>query len=73
MEQLTALLKERFPAIDWDNGTSLASDGVLDSVTMVEIIAALEDTYGIEVTMEYIQPDNFESAEAIWNMVEELQ
>ena len=72
MEQLKELLKANFPAIDWENGTSLASDGALDSVTMVSIITLIEDKYDIEVTMEYIRPESFESAETIWEMIDEL-
>lgn len=72
MEELKELLKSNFPAIDWENGTALATSGALDSVTMVGIITLIEDKYGIEVTMEYIRPESFESVEAIWNMVDEL-
>lgn len=72
MEELKELLKANFPAIDWDNGTALASTGALDSVTMVGIITLIEDKYGIEVTMEYIRPESFESVESIYDMIDEL-
>ena len=72
MEELKELLKANFPAIDWENGTNLAASGALDSVTMVGIIALIEDKYDIEVTMEYIRPESFESVETIAEMIEEL-
>ncbi len=73
MDELKALLQEKYPTIDFDRETALVSDGLLDSLQVVELIAELEDVFGIEVTMEYIQPVHFESVESIWAMVEELQ
>ena len=71
MSELKNLLSERFPAIDFDE-EHLVQNGVIDSVTIVEIITLLEDTYDIEVTMEYIQPKYFESVQAMYEMIEEL-
>ena len=73
MEQLREILMEKYPQIDFDNETSLVSDGLLDSLAVVAIIAEIEDMFDISVTMEYIQPAYFESVETIWEMIEELQ
>lgn len=32
----------------------------------------IEDLFDISVTMEYIQPSYFQSAETMWEMIEEL-
>ncbi len=73
MEQILSMLKQNYPLIDFENETQLMTKGLLDSLAVVNIIAALEDMFDISVTMEYIQPENFESVEAMWAMVEELQ
>ena len=73
MEQLKEMLMETFPNVDFEAEKALMSDGILDSLAVVEIIAKLESLYDIEVTMEYIQPMYFESVETMWEMVEELQ
>lgn len=73
MEQLKEMLKTNFPNIDFENEKALMSDGILDSMSVVSIIAELENLFDISVTMEYIQPEYFESVEAMWEMVEELQ
>lgn len=39
---------------------------------IVAIIAEIESLFDVSVTMEYIQPDYFESLEAMWGMIEEL-
>ena len=73
MEQLKEMLKTNFPNIDFETEKALMSDGILDSMSVVSIIAELENLFDISVTMEYIQPEYFESVEAMWEMVEELQ
>ncbi len=73
MEKLKELLQEKYPTIDFDAEKTLVSGGLLDSMQVVELIAEIEDQFDIEVTMEYIQPAHFESIEAIWEMIEELQ
>ena len=73
MEQLKEMLKENYPNIDFDNEKALMSDGVLDSLAVVAIIAEIEEMFDVSVPMEYIQPMYFESAESMWEMIEELQ
>lgn len=73
MEELKKMLEEKFPNVDFDAEKALVSGGVLDSLQVVEIIGEIEDMFDISVTMEYIQPDYFESVETMWEMIEELQ
>lgn len=72
MEELKSMLKEKYPNIDFDNEKQLVSDGILDSLEVVNIISEIEDLFDVSVTMEYIQPDYFESVEAMWEMIEEI-
>lgn len=73
MEQLKEMLKANYPNIDFDAEKALMSDGVLDSLAVVAIIADIEEMFDVAVTMEYIQPMYFESVETMWEMIEELQ
>ena len=73
MNELITLLKTNFPNIDFENEKALVDDGIVDSLSMVKIIAVIEETFDISVTMEYIQPEYFQSVEAMWEMIEELQ
>lgn len=72
MEKLMNALREAYPHIDFENEKTLADDGLIDSLAMVNIIAIIEELFDIVVTMEYIQPANFQSVETILAMVEEL-
>ncbi|MBE5865964.1 MAG: acyl carrier protein [Lachnospiraceae bacterium] len=73
MEQLMEMLKSNYPGIDFENEKQLMTNGVLDSMAVVAIIADIESLFDVSVTMEYIQPMYFESVETMWEMIEELQ
>lgn len=72
MEELKSMLQEKFSTIDFDKEKKLVTDGILDSLAVVSIIEEIEDMYDISVTMEYIQPEYFESVDTMWKMIEEL-
>ena len=50
---------------------SLVDHGVIDSLTMMELIGFLERTYGIQVTDDELIPENFETLSAIAGFVEQ--
>ena len=62
-----------FCKIDYENEKSLVTGKVLDSIDITSIIVELEDHYDIEITMEYMENENFDSVEAMLKMIEELQ
>lgn len=73
MEKLLAILKEVNPDIDFENCTTLIDDGLLDSFAILEIVSEINDAFDIEVTAPEIIPENFNSAKALWAMIERLQ
>lgn len=73
MEELLDILKELNPDVDYDICDTLIDDGIFDSFDIVSLVGELNDTFDIEITPVDIVPENFNSAEAIWNMVERLQ
>lgn len=73
MEKLLEVLSELYPEINFEEETNLIDDGILDSAEVVTLISELEDAFDISVSMEYIQPKYFQSAEAMLEMIEELQ
>ncbi len=73
MEQLLEILKGIRPDVDFENETALIDDGILDSFDVVSIISELDDAFGVQVRITELDPENFNSAESIWNLVQELQ
>ncbi|MGY0236997.1 acyl carrier protein [Longispora urticae] len=45
--------------------SSLLDSGVLDSLSLLQLVAALESRYGITVTDEDLDPDNFETVGSV--------
>lgn len=73
MEELLTLLKGINPNVDYENTKNLMSGKVIDSIDMTTILAELEEAFDIEIDMEYITPQYFDSVEAIWEMIQELK
>lgn len=72
MDKLIEALKRVNPDIDYENEKALITGKVIDSIDMTSILAEIEDTFDIEIDMEYIVPQNFDSVEAMWNMIQEI-
>lgn len=72
MDRIIELLKEIKEDIDYENETSLIDDELLDSFDILQIISALDDEFDISIPASMIVPQNFNSAEALWKMVQEL-
>ncbi len=70
-EQIIRLLSERVhveaPSVD----TDLMEAGLLDSLTLVELMTSLEEEFGITISFDEIELDNFRSVERIGEFVRE--
>ena len=73
MDELLEILKDAKPEVDFSSEKSLIDNGVLDSFDVVQLVMKLNEEFDIEIGAEEITPDNFNSAEAMWAMVERLQ
>ena len=73
MNELMEVLENLRPDVDFENETALVTGGVLDSFDIVGQVAELNDTFDIEIGPSDLVPENFNSAEAIWALVEKLQ
>lgn len=73
MEDLLVLLKEVRPDVDFENEKSLIDDGILDSFDVVSIISELDNEFDVQVRITELDPENFNSVEAIWQLVQDLK
>ena len=73
MEKLMNILKEIDDSIDYEKEKALIDGRILDSFGVITLVSELEDAYGIEIGASEMTTDNFNSAEAIYNMVIRLQ
>ena len=73
MEKLLEILNDIQPDADYETCTTLIDDEVLDSFAILYIVGELEEAFDIEITPVDIVPENFNSAQALWAMVQRLQ
>ena len=72
MEQLLQILKGVRPDIDFENENGLVDDGLLDSFDIVSIISEIDDNFGVQIRITELEPENFNSAKAIYNLIQRL-
>ena len=72
MEKIIEILTELHPEVDFNTATELIDDGVLDSLDIVSLVAAIDTEFGIVVPAEEIVPENFNSAEALMALINRL-
>ena len=73
MEKLLEILEGTRPDVDFRNETALIDDGILDSFDVVSIISELDDAYDVQIRITELDPENFNSVESIWNLIQELK
>jgi len=73
MDQLLEILEDINPDNDYMAEDKLIDNGLLDSLSLLTLVSELEDAFGIEITPTDLIPANFNSAAAMWEMVQRLQ
>ena len=72
-EQLMSILEELRPDIDFTKETALIDDGVLDSFDIVSLVGELNDNFGVEINVDDLLPENFNSADAMLELITKMQ
>ena len=72
MEELLEILEDLHPEVDFDTEDSLIDNKILDSFDIVTIVAEVNDTFDVAIPAEELIPENFNSAQALWELIEKL-
>ena len=73
MKELKELLEGIRPDIDFDRETGLIDDGILDSIDIISIVTEINDTFDVDINVQYLLPENFNTMEAIYQLICKLQ
>lgn len=71
--RLLEILEDINPDIDYETCTNLIDGHYLDSLSIISLVAELEDEFDITIPTVEIVPDNFNSAESMWSMITRLE
>lgn len=73
MNQLLEILEDINPDNDYLAETKLIDRGLLDSLSLLTLVSEMEDAFDVEITPTDLIPANFNSAVAMWAMIQRLQ
>ena len=70
MEKLLEILEEIDDSIDYENETALIDDHLLNSFAIISLVSEIEEEFDVEISASEMTVENFNSAEAIWNLIQ---
>jgi len=72
-ETILEILEEIREDIDFENETKLADDRLLSSLDIVTIVGKFNDEFDVEISVEDLEPENFNSVDAMVELVTRVQ
>ena len=72
-KQIMEILTEICPGIDFENEKALIDDGLIDSLDIVAVVTELMEAFDVELVVDDLTPENFNSVEAIEELIESKQ
>lgn len=73
MDRLKKILSEIRPDIDFNVEKRLIDGGLLDSFDIISIVGEVNSAFDIEINVEDLLPENFNSIEAMYELICKLQ
>ena len=73
MEELLEILNGLHPDVDFETEDKLIDGGILDSFDIVTLISEITETFDVSVTAKDIVPENFNSAKALYALIQRLE
>ncbi len=72
MEDLKEILRDLRPDVDFERETALIDDGVLGSFDITALVNEIMDVFGVNISMADLEPENFNSAQAMWEYIQSI-
>ena len=72
-KQIMEILTEICPGVDFESEKALIDDGLIDSLDIVAVVTELMETFDVELGVDDLTPENFNSVEAIEELIESRQ
>jgi len=73
MKTLLEILSDVCPDVDFENETELIDDGLLESLDIVTIVSEIMARFDVEINVDDLLPENFNSADAIMALIKSKQ
>ena len=69
MDDLIRIMSEVRPDLDFTKEDQLIDDGILDSFDIIAIVSEINDFFQIEMNVNDLLPENFNSAAALYELI----
>lgn len=69
LKELRSIRKD----VDFEHEDKLVESGILASFDIIQIVMMIESVYGVKVPVTELKPNNFNSAAAMYAMVQRLE
>ena len=73
MEKLLEILTDLHSDVNFETEENLIDDGILDSMDIISLITEISEEYDVTITAKDIIPANFNSAEALYELIKRLE
>lgn len=69
LEKLIEIMKEIRPDVDFEKETKLIDDDILDSFDIISIVTEVNVEFGVDININDLLPENFNSAQALYELI----
>jgi len=73
MDKLIEILEGLNPEVDYQNTDNLVDGRFLDSLTILSLVAEIEEEFEVEIPTVEIIPSNFNSVKSMYALITKLQ
>ncbi|MBD8923682.1 acyl carrier protein [bacterium] len=73
MDKLKEMLEELNSDVDYDTCDTLIDDHYLDSLSILSLVAEIEEEFDVVIPTVEIVPNNFNSMKNLWALIERLE
>ncbi len=73
MDELLEILEDLDPDIDYEKEKHLIDDKILNSFSIIALVTNISEAFDIEISPAYLVPENFNSVDAMWQMIQKIQ
>ena len=70
MDELLEILNDLHPDVDFTEAEGLVDRQILDSFDIVTLVSEIADAFDVQITAEELIPENFNSLQAIYALIE---
>ncbi len=69
-ERLLSILLDVCPDVDFEGERALIDDGLIESLDLVSIVTGIMDEFDVELNVDDLLPENFNSVAAMLALIE---